>query len=566
MKKKTQTPEQKQKADARRFKMKITRTLQGAGFEYINTENKHIRIGSRDCEFDSVFLYENILLVCEDTISKESNIREHLRGKKEAAREVQANPNVLLEWLKRNYNEFFDKFNSYLNDRYKIFFPYFTLNEIILDEDDLNRFEPMKVVEPQTLNYFYKMSRSICKSSKYDIFRFLKLKSSDIGIVSPDEPIRSIKATIICPKEVTGLRNGVRIVSFMLSAETLIKNSYVLRKDNWEDTIHLYQRLIEKERIMKIRSYLAKRKETFLNNIIVSLPQGVTFCKVDNSVAVSLSELDDYGSYKINIPDDINSIGIIDGQHRIYAHFEGNDKAERIIENLRRQLNLLVTGIIFPENMSNLERSKYESRIFLDINSNSKPVPPDVLLHIKTLQDPFSDIAIARKVIERMNKRGIFKNRFELSLLEKDRIKIASIIKFALRYLVAIKPSRERTCLINFFDLGKQELLSQENDANLLNEYINFIVSNLNIYFSALKEARPDDWNDNESRILSVTSINGFIIALNDSLSSFSLLSHEEYKDRFSNLTIDFKKGNFPYTSSQYKAFSKKILEQAFLV
>lgn len=50
------------------------------------------------------------------------------------------------------------------------------------------------------------------------------------------------------------------------------------------------------------------------------------------------------------LPDEMNSICIIDGQHRVYAHYEGeeNDPDEIEIANLRRKLHLLVTGLVFP--------------------------------------------------------------------------------------------------------------------------------------------------------------------------------------------------------------------------
>ena len=86
-----------------------------------------------------------------------------------------------------------------------------------------------------------------------------------------------IKAPIIYPKDATGLRNGIRVVSFMMSAEKLIHTSYVLRKDNWEESMFLYRRLIEKDKIKSIRAFLAEKGEAFHNNIIVALPDNVTF-------------------------------------------------------------------------------------------------------------------------------------------------------------------------------------------------------------------------------------------------------------------------------------------------
>lgn len=62
----------------------------------------------------------------------------------------------------------------------------------------------------------------------------------------------------------------------------------------------------------------------------------------------------------------MNSICVIDGQHRIFAHYESGlaSKQESIIAGLRKQLHLLVTGLIFPKNMSQEERARIQSEIF----------------------------------------------------------------------------------------------------------------------------------------------------------------------------------------------------------
>lgn len=135
----------------------------------------------------------------------------------------------------------------------------------------------------------------------------------------------------------------------MMSAETLIKNSYVLRKDNWEDSITLYQRLIQKEKIKGIRKFLATRQEAFYNNIIVALPSNVYFLDEEDH-PIDLDSIGRYDVCKMMLPDEMNSICIIDGQHRVYAHYEGeeNDPDEIEIANLRRKLHLLVTGLVFP--------------------------------------------------------------------------------------------------------------------------------------------------------------------------------------------------------------------------
>jgi DGQHR domain-containing protein len=347
-----------------------------------------------------------------------------------------------------------------------------------------------------------------------------------------------------------------------------MNNCYVLRKDNWEQTTGLYQRLIERDRIQGVRGYLARKQSTFINNIIVGLPDGVSF-RNSAGQSVDLKTVSKFGSLQMQLPDEANSICVIDGQHRIFAHYEGIDGHEKVISELRKKLHLLVTGLVYPPEMKSFERRRFESELFLDINSNARPVPSDVLLFIETLKDPFSDIAVARQVLESLNSRAPFENMFQMSLLDSGKIKIASIIKFALRYLVAITADPERATLFSTWgdDHKRAALLAQKelkSDDALLKEYVDHCASHLCVYFGALRQVRLADWNDRESKILSTTSINGFILALRRSLGSTGLRQFEDYVLAFEFLAIDFGRHEFEYASSQYSKFSTKIFAEVF--
>jgi hypothetical protein len=93
------------------------------------------------------------------------------------------------------------------------------------------------------------------------------LKDEQIGRVSSASSSTEITAPIVYPKEMTG-RNDVRIVSFMMSAEDLLEVCYVLRKDNWEESMWLYQRLIDKKKIKKYVYFWSQKVSLF---IILSL-------------------------------------------------------------------------------------------------------------------------------------------------------------------------------------------------------------------------------------------------------------------------------------------------------
>ena len=59
-------------------------------------------------------------------------------------------------------------------------------------------------------------------------------------------------------------------------------------------------------------------------------------------------------------------------------------------------------------------------------------------------------------------------------------------------------------------------------------------------------------------------SINGFIIAFNRQLGKFGVRDYTFYSNCLRKVTLDFSKEAFPYTSSQYRKLSGKILSEAF--
>lgn len=544
------------------FRRKIRTTFTDAGFSYLSSNGKEFKIGFRVVELDYVFIYDNVILICEDTCGQKKD-KTHIRKKSESFQEIKTHVREFLQWVRDTFPEKKSLVDKYRAERYQIFYLYISQNELDLTDDEKALYGNLVFVEPKTLAYFSRMSQCIHYSARYEIFRFLNLKDDQLGSSSSEGAKTTIKAPIIYPEDVTGLRNGVRVVSFMMSAEKLLRTCYVLRKDNWEESIFLYQRLIEKEKIKSIRAFLVNKGEAFYNNIIVALPDSVTF-EDDSTKPISKEEIGDFQHCKLVIPDEMNSVCVIDGQHRIFAHYEApaSDRHESRISELRKQLHMLVTGLIFPSDMSEADRKQIQSEIFLDINDNTKKVAPNVLTHIEMVKDPFSDIGLARRVIEKLNKQRIFLNRFELSELDEEKIKVSSIIKFALRYLVTIKPTEGKTSLFAYWN-GDKDALLRKDEAALLS-YIEFCAKQIDLYFSSVRCIFKESWNDPQSKILSVISINGFIIALNRQLAKNGLNDHQFYNIHFNKLAINFSKEKFPYTSSQYRKFSDQILREAF--
>ena len=146
--------------------------------------------------------------------------------------------------------------------------------------------------------------------------------------------------------------------------------------------------------------------------------------------------------------------------------------------------------------------------------------------------------------------------------MDNAPIKTASIVRFALRYLVTVTPSDGKTSLFNYWSGDKESFLKA--NSVLIDEYAKFCANVLKCYFSAIKKNLITYWNDNTSKILSVIAINGFIIAFTRQLNVNGVQDFEYYDQKFKGWKFDFSKEGFPYTSSQYRKFSSRILEEVF--
>ena len=563
-KRKVLTPLQKTK---RKLKNDIRSTLKAMEFEYLRTEGKHIEFGGKKGEIDSIYVYENILLVCEDTVDQ--NIKDHIKNKHIFFEQIDKNRTDFLEWVKTDYSEKISKFVNYHSSRYKIFFVYFHTQPI--DIDTKNFFEHINFVYEYDLNYFKKIASSLKYTARNELFRFLDIGLQEVGVQSSAVLENAIDTAVILPEETSGFPDRIKIVSFLMCAEDLMDCAYVLRKEDWETRIQLYQRLIVPSRINKIREFIANNGRTFLNNVIVSLPSGVKFYRTDSSGSVIEIEQDSLSNIEnlmIRIPKVINSICIIDGQHRIFAHYKADDKFEHKISKIRKQRHLLVTGLLFPKNMRKEDKIKFESEIFLQINSNQKKVDTALLQHIESIKEPYSSTGIARKVLTLLNERDPFLKKIQVYSFETKKIKTPSIINWGLKDLVEI--NEEKNTLFKYWNHDNKNILLSDESSDefddVYNEYLKFCAKIISQYFNAVRTNFKDFWTlDKNCKLLSVTSITGFLMSLRMSLEVYKKVhDFNFYQDKLSNLNIDFRKGKFEYTSSHWHRFAEEIKDQCW--
>ena len=177
------------------FSKQIADIFNNAGFINIPVRGLKFELGGRNNELDHVFIYENILIISEDTIrfvkEKEKaaiqNIpfnRNHKAEKEETSRIIFENKKSFFDLLKAKFTSVIE-LQKYSWKEFKVFYFYFEYNVQRYSENDKLRYTHLLLIDKSTLNYFSLMSKSIKASFKYEIFKFLNLfKKSSLSKTS----------------------------------------------------------------------------------------------------------------------------------------------------------------------------------------------------------------------------------------------------------------------------------------------------------------------------------------------------------------------------------------------
>ena len=358
-----------------------------------------------------------------------------------------------------------------------------------------------------------------------------------------------------------------KIVSFYADPERLMDRCYVLRRDGWRDESHLYQRILIQEKIKQMRKYLTEEKRVFINNVIVTLPSETTLNEIESTGRnIPRNDLGRVRPVEIQIPDGFDMIGLVDGQHRVFCYHEGSDRAEAEIKILRKRQNLMITGIVYPVNVSVQDKRSFEARLFLEINDNQARARSSLKQDIELIIRPYSGIAIAKRVVQELGKRGPYKGMLQNSYFDSpNKIKTSSIVSYGLRPLVKLDGIDSLFSAWN--NPRKNELKDAKgNDRlDLLEEYISFCTLKINEFFIEAKLAfQNGDWDIDakpRSPLLSPTAINGLIVCLRRIIENKHALTMDAHKSSLVGLDkIEFSS----FKSSQWQRLGGEIYTKHF--
>lgn len=547
----------------RKFKIDINTVFANARFTQISTRGKNIIIDGREGEIDNIFVYENVIVFVEDTTSSNDGIKSHLLKTADYFKHILNNKANTL----RELDVAFPKFkqirypDQYTDDDYRWVFVYASLNSV--DRKYETRHPDIIFYQYAHLQYFLSLSKTIGASMRFELFNFLCLRLIDVGIQKNGQDKREYTAVVL-PDSPSGFPPGHKIVSFLIEPSMLLEQSYVLRSDGWQDTECLYQRLLIKNKIIKMREYLSSEKRVFVNNIIATLPEDTRFLDINTKNQIDPAKLTASQMITVELRRQFASIGLVDGQHRVFAYHEGLDKAESVIKILRDKQHLLVTAIMYPESTDALTRTRFEAKLFLEINDKQTRTKGDLRQTIQTVVDPFMDIAIAKRVISNLARSGPLCGHLEEYFYDHGKIKTTSIVSYGLKHIVGIQA---KDSLFQIWNCNEKDKLQSRENKHLLDNYVTFCTNEVSHFIAGFRQNISTDlWTPDLkiSRVLTTTTINGLVFCLRRLIQEKKIGNEAYYKSNFGKLDIDFHPEKFQYRSSHWRELGKNIFEKCF--
>lgn len=540
-----------QEIDQRNHKKEIRSFLKNIGYtRFPSVDGKEFFFNGRTGEIDDLFYNENIVLIVEYTTGSPG---DHLLKKKIIYDLILKNCHSFLDFLTHEsiffkVKEVFEAniLSKYTLNQIQVRILHASKQKISQEHRDL---VSVIYLDYHIVKYFESISRVIKKTAIYEFHDFIGIKNDCFSRNINKTTVSSANTYDghILPEEHSSFKNGYKLISFYIDANSLMRRAYVLRNGSWRDKeqISLYQRLLSPKKINSMRKYLNGEQRVFVNNIIATLPEDKVALYSESGDEIKITESGYMESKdatkvqpaKISIQDDVNIIGIIDGQHRTFAYHEGSDKYEERIAGLRNIQNLLVTGILFPKNESEVDRLKFQAKLFLEINSTQQSAASALKHDIESSLDPFSPTSIAKYVINQLNESGALASLFELYWYEQNKIKTTTIISFGLRPIVKLSGDD------SFFFLWKnpnKEDLKKHKNYELLYEYQSFCVKELSLLFSALKSNIPKNrWEVSKrgnNAVLNLTFINASINCLRQLIKNHMNGDFNYYRDKFKHI------------------------------
>ncbi|GAB5350575.1 ParB N-terminal domain-containing protein [Qipengyuania sp. 483] len=547
------TPEQKrlrqEKARERAFLRSHRKIFDRAGFDrLVPVDGIHFQYEGQKCELDDIFVFENVVVLAEYTESKGANLGKHAKGKDAVHNKIAEDPAKFLNFF-RDLSTGVDAWlaNSGYTDNQLIVRLIYT-SRASLEDHHKALFNENIFMSDAERGYFSALTRSLRKSARYELLEYLRVDPNEVGEsgVAPASVLSDDYNALLLPKEQSHFPSGFKIVSFYVDPDALLRRVYVLRRNGWRDSLGLYQRLIIPSKIRAIRAHLKDKKRVFANNIVVTLPHDTKIEALDgenlSSEAVRPTPIN------LRLKRSANSIGIIDGQHRVFSYYEDREPDSQI-DKYRLQQNLLATGIVYPKGYSQKQREKFEAGLFMEINSTQNKAGSDIIQAIWVLLDPFRPVAVSRVVLNGLSTIQPLSGYLARTSLDAGKIRTSSVVSYGLMPLTKRSGTDSLFAIWNKKGAKRRFTVGEATEADL-DKYVAFCVETIGSFLTTCRASIGSGrWRlVKDGGVLSVTTVNGLIILLRKLIDDGLISDAHNFPDLSKIGEVDFNS----FKSSQY--------------
>lgn len=557
------TPEQLHAREKRSFARPVRTIFDRAGFKRITSAaDIEINFDGRTGDFDDYFVFENVLVLVEYTVGNERGVKEHIKGKVHIFNKVSAKPIEFVEYATEKFPDLKTGLGTYHYSQVVVKILYCSKTEV--GEEHKGLTNETYYWFSSTIKYFAGLASTIKRSSRFEIFDFFGIRNSQIGLagaLTPGSAAMTFAGSIL-PEPHSHFPPGFKVVSFYVSPGAILSRAYVLRKDGWRDSDGLYQRMIRRGKIESIRKHLRKNERVFVNNIILSLNDDTKILGHD-SKEVDPKTINTITPISIQLAETGNSVGVVDGQHRIFSYYESTDDDPKIA-SYRNQQNLLATGILYPPGYSQADRERFEAKLFFEINSTQNSANSSLKQAIAVIVEPYSGDAIGKRVIQRLSAKGPLAGRLERSYFDTGVLRTSTIVSYGLRPLLRL--DGDESIIHRWKSVADRDKLRARDDLELLDEYVAFSAFEIAKFLAAAKDAfSSDQWlpsnGQNKNGILTVNFLNGLLICFRLLANAGALKTQAEYQSKLADLA-KFSFSN--YRSSRYTVLGRALFEEYF--
>jgi len=370
----------------------------------------------------------------------------------------------------------------------------------------------MSIWGEHELSYYEALTETIRQYAKYEIIHALGIRTNE------EKNVHRVLALQL-QQPTPGSANHLYL--FSIPAEHLLKTCAIYRRAQGD--ANAYQRMLRRERLPKVLSFITQPDALLPTNIIVHLNERVTVEEIRSEEIIDtkgrpivLSRPSLNRLVVLNIPMEYSSLELIDGQHRLFGFVQAQP-ATRI------GFDLIVTGV------KGLNTKK-KQETFVAINDNSRRMDPNLVAYLRYTKDiaecQKDSAVMAIRIVVDLNDQSPFKNSIRLLDVGTQPITLKSFSGYDLKGLLAPR--------------GILRKLYPANDPDQF-------ISVLRTYFSTVSSLFKKEWKDPEEYIISSNrGISAFLKLLRSILrTEKKQLSHQDFKKYLSALKHEWKSWKF---------------------